>query len=98
MGESSGPLAEDIRKSPCNQSAETLYVQAMDYGCDVSSLEFAQRMDQDDSLRHFRQMFYYPKSATLPNGVWLCIYIIGILCEVPVCCGSALQLFYSVGL
>ena len=48
--------------------AETLREKATSWNSDVTSQEFAKKMDAEDPLRHLRDQFHYPKSIDLPQG------------------------------
>ena len=47
---------------------ETLEHKAEELGVSLRSEQFALELDQDDSLKHLRNEFRYPKIATLPKG------------------------------
>ncbi|XP_070534831.1 kynureninase-like [Ptychodera flava] len=46
---------------------ERLLEKAMEFGCDVTDLEFAMQMDHRDPLQRFRNEFFYPKMKDLPK-------------------------------
>lgn len=47
---------------------EDMLKKAAHWKCTITSLTFAQKMDAQDQLRHFRNQFHYPKSRDLPGG------------------------------
>ncbi len=48
--------------------AHVLTQKAEDWGCDVSSSEFADKMDAEDRIACLREDFFYPLKKTLPGG------------------------------
>lgn len=45
----------------------TLLRRAEEWQCKLTDAEFSKRMDSEDPLRHFRDLFHYPKKCDLPK-------------------------------
>jgi len=51
----------------------------------LNSEQFAKFMDNQDPLRYMRQEFFYPKMATLPNGLLSFIFLLYIYTLIDEC-------------
>ncbi|XP_076371509.1 kynureninase-like isoform X3 [Tachypleus tridentatus] len=72
-------------KPTMSYPSEVLLKKAREWCCDPNSLTFAERLDQEDELAHFRDKFIIPKKVDLPyvdrslitNIEEECIYLCG---------------------
>lgn len=61
-----------IEKRCSYQPSKHLYQKAEAAGLEITSSEFASKMDSVDELRGWRNDFCYPRNRDLPPGLCLC--------------------------
>jgi hypothetical protein len=61
-------LSTPVGETQVNGIYDQLMSLAKQWNCAPTDRKFAEMLDQHDPLRHFRQLFFYPKKRDLPDS------------------------------